>query len=94
MHSFSFNPRLPHNQLVGKRSPCSWCGRFAVVFFDFRLRRLPFKFSPSAEHLRAESQAEASLPHHQLLFALAPGFLPGRGTLTTDRYATCLPVIR
>ena len=94
VHSFSFNPRLPHNQLVGKRSPCSWRGRFAVVFFDFRLRRMPFKSSPSAEHLRAESQAEASLPHHQLLFALAPGFLPGRGTLTTNRYAKCLPVIR
>lgn len=94
VHSFSFNPRLPQNQLVGKRTPCSWRGRFAVVFFDFRLRRLPFKVSPSAEHLRDKSQAESSLPHHQLLFTLAPGFLPGRGTITTNGIAKCLPEIR
>ena len=71
VHRFTFNPRLPVNQLVGKKTPCKWRGRFAVVFFDFRLRRLPFRTSPSAEHLRAKSRAESSLPHHKLLFVLA-----------------------
>ena len=94
VHQFSFDPRAPRNRLIGKQTPCAWRGRFAVVFFDFRRYRRPFRPSPSAEHLHAKSQAESSLPHHKLLFVMTPGFLSGRGTANTNRYVKCLRVLR
>ena len=91
-HVFRFNPRLPSNQLIGKRTPCKWRGDFAIVFFDFRLRRDTFVPAPSAERLWADSAAEPKSPPQKLLFCLAPGFLPGR--IPHNRFADCIPLLQ
>ena len=93
VHVFPFNPRSPHNRTVGRAArPTSWRGSFAVVFFDFRFRRSPFRRSPSAEQLRLQSDSEPKRPHHKLLFCRAPGFLPGKPD--SNQFAACLSVLR
>ena len=91
-HVFQFNPRSPHNRMVGKQSPCRWRGFFAVVFFDFRRQLGGFRAMPSAERLRADSAAEPSSPLHKLLFCVAPGFLPGR--VAPNRFAEYIPLLQ
>ena len=91
-HLFRFNPRSPHNRMVGKQSPCRWRGFFAVVFFDFRRRLGGFRSMPPAERLRADSAAEPSSPLHKLLFCVAPGFLPGH--VSPNRFAECIPLLQ
>jgi hypothetical protein len=91
---FTFNPRLSHNRLIGKSTPITWRGLFAVVFFDFRLVRVPFARSPSAEHLFADSSADKHRNHDQMLFCMAPGLFPGRGAHCPNRFARCDIVLR
>ena len=87
-----FNPRLACNQMIGKSTPCKWRGNFAIVFFDFRLKCVGFKPTPSADRLRAESAAEPTNPSQKLLFCIAPGFMPGRTPL--NRFADCIPLLQ
>ena len=93
-HLFTFNPRSPHNYMIGGNYRCTWRGSFAVCFFDFRTCRHGFVSSPSAEHLKADSDAERWTNHDQLLFCMAPGFMPGRGALSHNKFARCTFVNR
>lgn len=86
---FTYNPRSARNRLVGKSHPTQWRGLFAIVFFDFRLRRGPFARSPSAEHFAADDAAEGHRYHDQLLFCMAPGLFPSSSVHSTDRFARC-----
>ena len=94
VHHFCFNPRSHLNRMVGKATPCSWRGNFAIFFFDFRSRRTVFTRSPSAEHLRAACARESNVPRQKLLFCMAPGRLPGRGALLHNQFAQCLSILR
>ena len=93
-HVLTFNPRSRRNRLIGKVSPTTWRGLFAIVFFDFRMVRSPFVRSPSAEHLVVDGNNDKRRDHDHLLFCMAPGLFPGRGAHCPNRFARCDIVLR